>query len=91
MAETSYHTIASPEYSTIVETHKKDHKSMRLSVAMNIQGINNLKPCNQKKKRNKKSILILLRVMTSHRKSMMIKSCWELANIALVIVAINRK
>ena len=43
MAETSYHTIASPEYSTIVETHKKDHKSMRLSVAMNIQGINNLR------------------------------------------------
>ena len=42
-------------------------------------------------KRNKKFILILLRVMTSHRKSMVIKSCWELADIALVIVAINRK
>ena len=41
--------------------------------------------------RIKEFILILLRVMTSHRKSMMIKSCWELANIALVIVAINRK
>ena len=42
-------------------------------------------------KRNKEIILILLRVMASHRKSMMIKNCWELANIALVIVAINRK
>ena len=42
-------------------------------------------------KRNKEFILILLRVMTSHRKSMMIKNCWELTNIALVIVAINRK
>ena len=42
------------------------------------------------KKRNKEFILILLRVMNSHRKSMMIKSCWELADIALVIVAINR-
>ena len=40
---------------------------------------------------NKEIILILWRVMTSHRKSMTIKSCWELANIALVIVAINRK
>ena len=39
----------------------------------------------------KEFIFILLRVMTSHRKSMMIKSCWELADIALVIVAINRK
>ena len=36
-------------------------------------------------------ILILVKVTTSHRKSMMIKSCWELANIALVIVVINRK
>ena len=42
-------------------------------------------------KRNKEIILILLRVMTSHRKSMMIKNCWELTSIALVIVAINRK
>ena len=42
-------------------------------------------------KRNKEFILILLKVMTSHRKSVMIESCWELANIALVIVAINRK
>ena len=41
--------------------------------------------------RSKEIILILWRVMTSHRKSMMIKSCWELTNIALVIVAINRK
>ena len=40
---------------------------------------------------NKEIILLLLRVMTSHRKSMMIKSCWEFADIALVIVAINRK
>ena len=39
-------------------------------------------------KRIKELILILVKVMTSHRKSMMIKSCWELANIALVIVAI---
>ena len=45
----------------------------------------------EKVERIKEFILILLRVMTSHRKSMMIKSCWELANIALVIVAINRK
>ena len=45
----------------------------------------------KKNKKKQKFILILLRVMTSHRKSMMIKSCWELANIALVIVAINRK
>ena len=43
-------------------------------------------------KRNKKEIILILpRVMTSHRKSMMIISCWELADIALVIVAINRK
>jgi len=42
-------------------------------------------------KKKQKFILILLIVMTSHRKSVMIKSCWELADIALVIVAINRK
>ena len=41
--------------------------------------------------RIKEFILILLKVMASHRKSMMIKSCWELANIALVIVVINWK
>ena len=39
----------------------------------------------------KEIILILWRVMTSHIKSVMIKSCRELANIVLVIVAINRK
>ena len=42
-------------------------------------------------KRNKEIILIIWRVMTSHIKSMMIKSCWELENIAFVIVATNRK
>ena len=42
-------------------------------------------------KRNKQIILILWRVMTSHIKSMMNKSCWELTYIVLVIVAINRK
>ena len=39
----------------------------------------------------KEFILILWIVMTSHRKSMMIKNWLELTNIALVIVAINRK
>ena len=51
-------------------------------------------PNKRKEKKNKKKqkfILILLIVMTSHRKSMMIKNCWELVNIALVIVAISRK
>ena len=42
-------------------------------------------------KRIKEFILILWIVMTSHIKSMRLKSCWELANIVLVIVAINRK
>jgi len=42
-------------------------------------------------KRNKRNHIDLWRVMTSHRKSMMIKSCWELADIALVLVAIKRK
>ena len=42
-------------------------------------------------KRNKEIILILWRVMTSHIKSMINKSCRELTNIVLVIVAINRK
>ena len=42
-------------------------------------------------KRIKEFILILWIVMTSHIKSMRHKSCWELADIALVIVAINRK
>ena len=42
-------------------------------------------------KRIKELILILVKVMASHRESMMIKSCWELADIDLVIVAINRK
>ena len=45
----------------------------------------------KKNKKKQKFILILLIVMTSHRKSVMIKSCWELADIDLVIVAINRK
>ena len=45
----------------------------------------------EKVERIKEFILILSIVMTSHRKSVMIKSCWELADIALVIVAINRK
>ena len=42
-------------------------------------------------KRIKEFILILWIVMTSHIKSMRLKSCRELANIVLVIVAINRK
>ena len=36
-------------------------------------------------------MLITWLVMTSHIESMRHKSCWELANIALVIVAINRQ
>ena len=42
-------------------------------------------------KRIKEFILILWIVMTSHIESMRHKSCWELTNIVLVIVAINRK
>ena len=42
-------------------------------------------------KRIKEFILILWIVMTSHIKSMRLESCCELANIVLVIVAINRK
>ena len=42
-------------------------------------------------KRIKKFILILWIVMTSHIKCMRLKSCWELANLVLFIVAINRK
>ena len=42
-------------------------------------------------KRIKEFILILWIVMTSHIESMGLKSCWELANIVLVTVAINRK
>ena len=42
-------------------------------------------------KRSKDIISILWRVMTSHIKSMMNKSCWELTNIVVGIVAINRK
>ena len=45
----------------------------------------------EKVERTKEFILILWIVMTSHIESMRHKSCWELANIALVIVAINRK
>ena len=36
-------------------------------------------------------MLITWLVMTSHIESMRHKSCWELANVVLVIVAINRK
>ena len=42
-------------------------------------------------KRNKGIVLILWRVMTSHIKSMRLKSCCKLTNIVLVIIAINRK
>ena len=42
-------------------------------------------------KRIKEFILILWIVMTSHIKSTRHKSCCELADIVLVIVAINRK
>ena len=42
-------------------------------------------------KRNKEIILIIWRVITSHIKSMTNKSCWELTNTVLVIVAINKK
>ena len=42
-------------------------------------------------KRIKEFILILWIVMTSHIKSMRLKSCSELTNVVLVIVAINRK
>ena len=42
-------------------------------------------------KRIKEFILILWIVMTSHIKSMRHKNCLELVNLALVIVAINRK
>ena len=42
-------------------------------------------------KRIKEFILILWIVMTSHIKSMRLKSCWELTNIVLIIAEINRK
>ena len=50
-----------------------------------------LEGIKERVKRIKEIILILWRVMTSHIKSMMNKSCLELTNIVLVIVAINRK
>ena len=39
----------------------------------------------------KEFILILWIVITSHIESMRHKNCWELMNVVLVIVAINRK
>ena len=44
----------------------------------------------EKIERIKEFILILWIVMTSHIKSMRHKSCLELTNIVLVIIAINR-
>ena len=45
----------------------------------------------EKVERTKEFILILWLVMTSHIESMRLKSCCELINMALVIVAINWK
>ena len=45
----------------------------------------------ERTERIKEFILILWRVMTSHIESMRHKSCWELINVVLAIVAINRK
>ena len=45
----------------------------------------------EKVERTKEFILILWIVITSHIESMRHKNCWELMNVALVIVAINRK
>ena len=45
----------------------------------------------EKVERIKEFILILWIVITSHIESMRHKNCWELMNVALVIVAINRK
>ena len=45
----------------------------------------------EKVERIKEFILILWIVITSHIESMRHKNCWELMNIVLVIVAINRK
>ena len=45
----------------------------------------------EKVERTKEFILTLWIVITSHIESMRHKNCWELMNVALVIVAINRK
>ena len=45
----------------------------------------------EKIERTKEFILILWIVITSHIESMRHKNCWELMNVTLVIVAINRK
>ena len=45
----------------------------------------------EKVERTKEFILILWIVITSHIESMRHKNCCELMNVALVIVAINRK
>ena len=45
----------------------------------------------EKVERIKEFILILWLVMTSHIESTRHKSCWELINVVLVIIAINRK
>ena len=46
---------------------------------------------NKKNKSMKDHVVILWGVMTSHIRSMSREICWELTNIVLVIVAINRK
>ena len=63
-------------------------ESRALLSCYDLEGIQIIK---ERIKRNKEIIWISWRVMSSHRKSMMNKSCWELTNIVLVIVAINRK
>ena len=45
----------------------------------------------EKVERIKEFILIVWIVITSHIESMRHKNCWELMNVALVIVAFNRK
>lgn len=45
----------------------------------------------EKVERIKEFILILWIVITSHIESMRHKNCWELMNVVLVIVEINRK
>ena len=67
---------------------KVSFESRALLSFYDLEGI---KEKGKNKKKPKKIILILWRVMTSHIKSMMNKSCCELTNIVLVIVAFNRK
>ena len=62
-----------------------------IKISVESRSYYDLEGIKERIKRNKEIILILWRVMTSHIKSMMIKSCSELTNIVLVIVAINRK